>query len=132
MPKSMNSFLISINITKFLCLFTHFYVIQKRTFFNLLWSIIVFLTLFQFLLLIFKHGMKLCQSLWYFLFFSFFSVKFLCLFLASSLKVSISLAITKPCTHLHPSHFSLHPALYNTLNVIRTKISHIIWQYPQI
>ena len=39
--------------------------------------------------------------------------------------------ITKPCTHLHPpppcsihlhsAHFSLHPALCNTLNAIRTK-----------
>ena len=41
--------------------------------------------------------------------------------------------ITELCTHLlHPAHFSLHPALYNTLNDIRTKISHVIEQFPQI
>ena len=40
--------------------------------------------------------------------------------------------ITKPCIHLHQAHFSLHPALCNTLNVIRTKILHIIGQFPQI
>ena len=40
--------------------------------------------------------------------------------------------ITNPCTHLHPAHFSLNPALSNTLNVIRTKISHVIGQFPQI
>ena len=34
--------------------------------------------------------------------------------------------------HLHPTHFSLHTALCNTLNVIRTKISHVIGQFPQI
>ena len=34
--------------------------------------------------------------------------------------------------HLHPAHFSLHPALCNTFNVIRTKISHVIKQSPQI
>ena len=40
--------------------------------------------------------------------------------------------ITKPCTHLlHPAHFSLHLALCNTLNVIRTKILHVIGQFPQ-
>ena len=57
---------------------------------------------------------------------------------------------TKPCTHFHsgpsnstqliststqlhtppPSSFSLHPVLCNTLNVIRTKISHVIGQFP--
>ena len=26
---------------------------------------------------------------------------------------------------LHPAHFSLHPALCNTLNIVRTKISHL-------
>ena len=35
------------------------------------------------------------------------------------------MGITKPCTHLHP-------ALWNTLNVIRTKILHVIGQFPQI
>ena len=34
--------------------------------------------------------------------------------------------------HLHPTHFSLHEALCNTLNVIRTKISHVIGEFPQI
>ena len=34
--------------------------------------------------------------------------------------------------HLHPAHFSLHPALWNTLNVIRTKISYLIGQFPHI
>ena len=43
------------------------------------------------------------------------------------------LGFTKPCTHLlHPAHFSLHPSLCNTVNVIRTKISHLIGQFPQI
>ena len=31
--------------------------------------------------------------------------------------------------HLHPAHLSLHPALGDTLNVIRTKISHLIGQF---
>ena len=35
-------------------------------------------------------------------------------------------------TQLHPVHFNLHLALCNTLNVIRTKISHVIGQFPQI
>ena len=55
------------------------------------------------------------------------------------------MGITKPCTHLtqlhppppssfqpplnfihlHPAHFSLHPALCNTVNIIRTKIWHV-------
>ena len=34
-------------------------------------------------------------------------------------------------TQLHPTHFSLHPALCNTLDVIRTKVSHVIGQFPQ-
>ena len=42
------------------------------------------------------------------------------------------MGITKLCTHLHPAHFSIHPALCNTLNVIRTKILHVIGQFPQI
>ena len=52
------------------------------------------------------------------------------------------LGITKPCTqlqpappssiHLHPAHFSLHPAVCNALNNIWTKILHIIGQFPQI
>ena len=49
--------------------------------------------------------------------------------------------ITKPCTqlhppppssiHLHPTHFNLHWALCSTLNVIRTKMLHVIGQFPQ-
>ena len=62
------------------------------------------------------------------------------------------MGITKPCTQLHPApstptssfqppsssiypyptHFNLQPALCNTLNVIRTKISHVIGWFPQI
>ena len=30
---------------------------------------------------------------------------------------------------LHPAHFSLYPALCNTLDIIRTKISHVIGQF---
>ena len=33
--------------------------------------------------------------------------------------------------HLYPAHFSLHPALCNTLNVIRTKILHVIVNFPK-
>ena len=33
--------------------------------------------------------------------------------------------------HPHPAHFNLHPASCNTLNVIRTKISHVIGQCPR-
>ena len=43
------------------------------------------------------------------------------------------LGVPKPCTQLYPAHFnllpghfSLHLALYNTLNVIRPKILHVI------
>ena len=32
--------------------------------------------------------------------------------------------------NLHPAHFSLHPALCNTLNNIWTKILHVIGQFP--
>ena len=56
------------------------------------------------------------------------------------------MGIAKPCTHLHPApststqliststylhpaYISLHPALCNTLNAIRTKISHVIGQF---
>ena len=42
-----------------------------------------------------------------------------------------NMGISKPCTHLHPTHFSLHPALCNNLYVIRTKILHVIGQFPQ-
>ena len=42
------------------------------------------------------------------------------------------MGITKPYTHLQPVHFSLYPALRNTLNVIRTKIFQVIGQFPQI
>ena len=34
--------------------------------------------------------------------------------------------------HLHQAHLKLHPTLRNTLNVIRTKISHIIRQFSRI
>ena len=34
--------------------------------------------------------------------------------------------------NLHPAHLSLHPALCNTLNVIITKMSNVIGQFPQI
>ena len=51
------------------------------------------------------------------------------LFFLQSKKVGM----TKPCTHLlHPAHFSLHLALCNILNIIRTEISHVIKQFPQI
>ena len=33
--------------------------------------------------------------------------------------------------HLYPAYFSLHPALCNTLNVIRTKILHVIVNFPK-
>ena len=53
--------------------------------------------------------------------------------------ISTRAPTSKPCTHLQPrtihlhsAHFSLHPALCKTLNVIRTKISHVIEQFPQI
>ena len=43
-----------------------------------------------------------------------------------------NVSITIPCTHLlYPAHFSLQLALCNTLNVIRTKISHVIGQFPK-
>ena len=32
-------------------------------------------------------------------------------------------------THLHPAHFGLHPALCNTLNVNRTKKSHVMGNF---
>ena len=31
----------------------------------------------------------------------------------------------------HPTHFSFHPVFLNTLSVIRTKILHVIGQFPQ-
>ena len=34
--------------------------------------------------------------------------------------------------HLHQAHFSLQPALWNTLNNIWTKILHVIGQFSQI
>ena len=54
--------------------------------------------------------------------------------------ISIQLHPTPPSfIHLHPAHFNLHPAhlslhppLCNTLNVIITKTSHLIGQFPQI
>ena len=33
--------------------------------------------------------------------------------------------------HLHPVHFSLHLPLCNTLNVIRTKMSHELGNFPK-
>ena len=46
--------------------------------------------------------------------------------------IEIKTSIAKPCTQihpasstsiqLHPAQFSFHPAYYNTLNIIRTKI----------
>ena len=33
--------------------------------------------------------------------------------------------------HLHPVHLILHSPLCNILNVIRTKILHIIWQFSK-
>ena len=35
-------------------------------------------------------------------------------------------------SNLYPTHLSLHPALCNTLNVSRTKILHVIGQFPKI
>ena len=34
-------------------------------------------------------------------------------------------------THLHPADFSVHLALCNTLNVIRTKISHVMGNFTK-
>ena len=34
--------------------------------------------------------------------------------------------------HLRPAHFSLHSTLRNTLNIIRSKVLHVIGQFPQI
>ena len=55
------------------------------------------------------------------------------------------MAIVKPCPHLHlagstynqlqaspTSSIYLHPALCNTLNIIRTKISHVVGPFPKI
>ena len=55
------------------------------------------------------------------------------------------MGVAKPCTLLHPAPFTstqlcppspssihIHPAFYNTLNIIRTKISHVIGQFPQL
>ena len=55
------------------------------------------------------------------------------------------MGVAKPCTHLHPAPFTsthlyppppssihIHLAFYNTLNIIRTKISHVIGQFPQL
>ena len=41
------------------------------------------------------------------------------------------MGVSKQCTHLHPAYFSLNPALCSTLNVIRTKILHVIGQFSQ-
>ena len=39
---------------------------------------------------------------------------------------------TPSSIHLHAAHLSLHPSLCNTINVIRTKISHVIGQFSKI
>ena len=36
---------------------------------------------------------------------------------------------TPSSIHLHAAHLSLHPSLCNTINVIRTKISHVFGQF---
>ena len=47
------------------------------------------------------------------------------LFKTDSILVSIHLRrATLTSIHLHPAHFNLHPALCNTFNVVRTKISN--------
>ena len=61
--------------------------------------------------------------------------------LTNAAKFCYNMGITKPCTHfhpapststqLHPGHFSLHSALCNTLNIIRTKILHVIGNFPK-
>ena len=38
---------------------------------------------------------------------------------------------TPSSIHLHAAHLSLHPSLCNTINVIRTKISHVFGQFPK-
>ena len=45
---------------------------------------------------------------------------------------SVLLDYAPSSIHLHPAHLSLHPALSNTLKVIRTKISHVIGEFPKI
>ena len=49
-----------------------------------------------------------------------------------SFVVCIYMGIAKLCTQLHPAHFSLHPTRGNSLNIIWTKISNVIGQFPQI
>ena len=49
-----------------------------------------------------------------------------------SFVVCIYMGIAKLFTQLHPAHFSLHPTLGNSLNIIWTKISNAIGQFPQI
>ena len=39
---------------------------------------------------------------------------------------------TPSSIHLHAAHLSLHPSLCNTINVIRTKISHVFGQFSEI
>ena len=61
--------------------------------------------------------------------------------LSNTAKFCYNMGITKPCTHLHPApsrsihlhpaHFSLHSALCNTLNIIQTKILHVIGNFPK-
>ena len=46
-----------------------------------------------------------------------------------------SLSLFQPSSssiHLHPGHSSFHSALCNTLNFNRTKILHVLGQFPQI
>lgn len=42
------------------------------------------------------------------------------------------MGFAKPCTYLHPAHFNRHPVLYNAINVMSTKISHVFEQFPQV
>ena len=42
-----------------------------------------------------------------------------------------SFQLPSSSTQLQPAHFSLHPALCNTLSVIRTKLSHVIGDFPK-
>ena len=39
---------------------------------------------------------------------------------------------TPSSIHLYAAHLSLHPSLCNTINIIRTKISHVFGQFSKI
>ena len=49
----------------------------------------------------------------------------------ASLKAEL-LNCTPSSIHLHAAHLSFHPSLCNTINVIRTKISHVFGQFSKI